>query len=327
MAPPGTPPKALRDPDIVDSPTRPVQTPPAVSPPPPQRFIESATGTLFIKAPNLPREKPAQTAELPKSQPLPAAVNKEKPVLVIYCLGPFRVYQQDQLVTDWQSQKGLSILKYLSAHPGKPVAKDILMDLFWSDAECEIARRNLHQAIYALRQTLRREQPGIPYIQFENDCYLLNPDLEIWLDFTEFERQAQAGRKLESAGKTVEAMEVFGIAEGLYQGDFLEEDLYEDWPRQPRMYFRTMYLNLLDRLTEYYVQRREFTPAIGLCQKVLALDNCNEQAYRWLIQCYLEQGQRQLAMREYQTCLQTLKEELNLAPSAETQAMYRQIVG
>jgi DNA-binding SARP family transcriptional activator len=75
------------------------------------------------------------------------------------------------------------------------------------------------------------------------------------------------------------------------------------------------------------MQRREFTPAIGLCQKVLARDNCNEQAYRRLIQCFLEQGQRQLAMREYQTCLQTLKEELNLAPSAETRAMYRQIVG
>jgi DNA-binding SARP family transcriptional activator len=247
------------------------------------------------------------------------------PSLVVYCLGPFRVYQNDQLITDWESLKARSILKYLTAHRGAPIAKDILMDVFWSDADPEAARRNLHQAIYSLRQTLRRGHPEFQHIQFENDCYLLNPEMDIWLDCEEFEKHVQVGQRMEAAGRPAEAMAEYGIAEGLYQNDFLEEDLYEDWPRLHREHIRNMYLDSVDRLSGYYVQQGEYTPAIALCQKVLAQDNCHEEAHRRLMLCYLAQGQRHLAVRQYQFCVQALKEELDLAPSEETVALYRRI--
>jgi DNA-binding SARP family transcriptional activator len=260
------------------------------------------------------REAPVISAEMPPSLSL-----------VVYCLGPFRVYQNDQLITDWDSLKARSILKYLAAHRRTPIVKDILMDLFWPDADPEAARRNLHQAIYSLRQMLRRGYPGFPHIQFENDCYLLNPEMDIWLDCEEFQEHVQAGRRLEAAGRIAEAMAAYGIAEGLYQGDFLEEDLYEDWPSLQREQMRNMYMDIIDRLGEYYVQQGEYTPAIALCQKVLAQDNCYEAAHRRLMRCYLAQEQRHLAVRQYQTCVQALKEELDLAPVEETVALYRRI--
>jgi DNA-binding SARP family transcriptional activator len=245
--------------------------------------------------------------------------------LVVYCLGPFRVYQNDQLITDWTSLKGQCILKYLVTHRGRPIAKDILMDVFWRDADPEAARRNLHQAIYSLRQTLRRGQPEFQHIQFENDCYLLNPEMDIWLDFEEFEKHVQDGRRLEAAGQLPEAMAEYGVAEGLYQGDFLEEDLYQDWPGLQREHIRGMHLSIVDRLSEYYVQEGGYNAAIALCQKVLAQDNCHEQAHRRLMQCYLGQGQRHLAVRQYQTCVEALREELDLTPAEETVALYRRI--
>jgi DNA-binding SARP family transcriptional activator len=76
-------------------------------------------------------------------------------------------------------------------------------------------------------------------------------------------------------------------------------------------------------LSEYYVQQAEYTAAIALCRKVLAQDNCYEEAHRRLMQCYLAQGQRHLAVRQYQTCMQALREELDLTPSEETVALYR----
>ncbi len=96
------------------------------------------------------------------------------------------------------------------------------MDVFWPDADPIAARRNLHQAIYALRQTLRQAQPDLQQIQFENDGYLLNPELDVWLDFEEFEQHMQAGRRLEVAGQIAAAVTEYAIAEGLYQGDFFE---------------------------------------------------------------------------------------------------------
>jgi DNA-binding SARP family transcriptional activator len=246
------------------------------------------------------------------------------PSLAVHCLGAFRVYQNNQLITDWNSLKARSILKYLVAHRATPTVKDILMDLFWRDADPEAARRNLHQAIYSLRQTLRRGQPDFQHIQFENDCYSLNPEMSIWLDFEEFEKHVQAGWRLEAAGRLAQAMAEYGIAEGFYQGNFLEEDLYEDWPRMQREHIRTTYLGIADRLSEHYVQQSQHTPAIALCQKILAQDNCCEEAHRRLMQCYVAQGQRHLAIRQYQTCVEAL-EELDLTPSEGTATLYRRV--
>ncbi len=285
-----------------------------------------AASTVEIR-PDIP---PADKIESPPDSP-PLVGKKEQPgqdstLLIIYCLGPFQVYQNNQLIADWSSLKARSIFKYLVARRGAPIAKDILMDVFWPDAEPEAARRNLHQAIYSLRQTLKQGRSDFQPIQFENDCYLLNPELEIWLDYTEFEKRVQAGQRLEAAGRFEEAAVEYNIAGGIYRGDFLEEDLYEDWPILQREYLRTMYLDLIDRLSEYYAQQGKYTKSITLCQKILTSDNCHEETHRRLMQCYLDQNQRSLAARQYQSCVQALKTELGVPPSAETQTLYEQIV-
>ena len=288
--------------------------------------LAHATEKPKDRAPPLPQK--VETATSPLAE-VPAIVEEEEeqcpPALVIYCLGPFRVYQNDQLITEWNSLKSQAILKYLVMHKGGPIVKDILMDVFWPDVDFKDTRRNLHQAIYSLRQTLRRGVPDLQPIQFKEDCYLLNPEMGIWLDFAEFEKHVQAGRRLAAAGQLAEAMVEYSIAEGLYQGDFLEDDLYEDWPDLQREHLRSLYLDIADQLSEHYVQQGEYTAAIALCQKILSKDNCYEEAYRRLMQCYLAQGQRHLAVRQYQTCTQALQEELDLTPSEETMALYRRI--
>ncbi len=244
------------------------------------------------------------------------------PSLVIYCLGPFRVYQNDQFITSWSGLKGLSILKYLIACEGKPVAKEILMDIFWPDMDIESTRRNLHQAIYSLRQTLRHGLPNFQHILFRNDHYELNPEMELWIDFVEFEHHVKAGKRHEVDGDIVSAMAEYGIAEGLYQGDFLSEDLYETWLLAQAERLRTTYLEAADRLSAYYQQREEHTATIAICQKILAHDNCYETAHRRLMESYLAYGQRHLAIRQYETCFNALAKELDLRPSEETVKLY-----
>ena len=155
--------------------------------------------------------------------------NHNTPSLAVYCFGSFCVYQGERLLDNGANRKSQGVFKYLVTHWPAPVSKDILMDVFWPEADPEAARRNLHQAIYSLRQTLKINDCDFQYIQFENDCYHLNPDLNIWLDYEEFEAHIRAGRRLEQQGEIDQAMTEYSIAEGLYQGDFLAEDLYEEW--------------------------------------------------------------------------------------------------
>ena len=245
---------------------------------------------------------------------------------MVYFLGAFRVFQHDQQLDEWNGFKGQAILKYLVAQRGASVAKDVLMDLFWADVEPEAARRNLHQAVYSLRQTLRRRDPNVQYIQFEHNQYSLNPALQVWVDVEEFEQQVQAGRRLETSGQLAEAMRAYAAAVSLYAGDFLAEDLYEDRPRPRRQQLRMLFLETANRLSDEYYHQAEHTAAIALCQQMLALDNCLEEAHRRLMQIYLAQGQRHLAIRQYHLCTQALAEELDVPPAEETRALYEQII-
>jgi DNA-binding SARP family transcriptional activator len=246
--------------------------------------------------------------------------------LAIHCLGTFRVYQNGELVASWNGLKGLSLLKYLAVHSRKPVANEILMDIFWPNMELEAARRNLHQAIYSLRQTLRRGHPNFQYIVFKNECYGFNPQLDLWIDFVEFEQHIRAGKQLERVGRLFEAMTEYATAEKLYEGELLTDDLYEMWPSMRRQELRATYLEFADRLSAFYHKHKQTTTVISLCKKILVQDQCFEPAHRRIMQCYMTKGKRHLAIRQYKSCAQALSSELDLEPSIETKALYKKIL-
>jgi DNA-binding SARP family transcriptional activator len=247
-------------------------------------------------------------------------------LFAVYCLGPFRVYHEDQMVTEWNGGKGLCIFKYLVANIGKPVAKDILMEVFWPDADPEASRRNLHQAIYCLRESFRRPSPEIQYIHYKNDCYSISPDVVTWIDADEFEKHVRLGRRLETTGNIREAMEEYAIAEELFQGDFMEEELYADWPVTRRNHLRDLYLKIADLLAGFHIREENYLSAISICRKLLTHDPCSEEAHLRLMQSYLAQGQAQLAIRQFHTCVQALKKELDVPPSPEIRNMYDRII-
>jgi DNA-binding SARP family transcriptional activator len=247
------------------------------------------------------------------------------PSLMVYCLGPFRVYQNDQLITEWQSSKGKAIFKYIVTHRAHPVGKEVLMELFWPGTDPDTARNNLNVAIYGLRQSLRAFHPDFSHLIFQDDSYLLHPELEVWIDVEKFEQCYETGREFEKKGKLVEAIRAYEMAENVYGGNFLEEDLYDDWPMLQRESLKDNYLVILDRLSRHYMQENSYANCIHLCQKILAEDDCREDAHRRLMRCYHQQGQRHLALRQYQLCVQALARVLDVTPMPETEAIYQRI--
>ena len=277
---------------------------------------------LSAQAPSLPS---AKLAETPMAPPIAGEEKQMAPALVVYCLGSFRVYQDDQPITNWPSGKGKCVFKYMAANRGHPIPKDVLMDLFWRDIDPDAARNNLNVAIYGLRQALRAMRPDFSHILFQDDCYLLNPALGVWIDVEEFVQRYEAGQTSERRGKLTEAIREYEAAEGLYQGDFLEEDLYEEWPMARREGLKDSYLFILDQLSRHYFDKRRYTACIHLSQKILAKDNCREEAHRRLMRCYSRQGQRNLALRQYFICVETLQSTLDVSPMDETTALCRRI--
>lgn len=268
---------------------------------------------------------PAATRPAPADEGGERVKGPDGAALTVYCLGPFRVYQHDQPVEEWPSLKGQSIFKYLVAQGGRPVNKEVLMDLFWAGADPDSARNNLNVAIYGLRQAFRQVQPDVSYVLFRDDCYLLNSDLFIWVDVEAFNERFARARKLEQRGELAQATREYHAAEALYQGEFLEEDRYEEWLLPLRRRLRDDYLEVLNYLSQHYFTVGDYGACINLCSKTLAVDRCREEAHRLYMRCCSRQGQRYLALRQYHRCAEALAEDLEAIPSEATVGLYEKI--
>lgn len=246
------------------------------------------------------------------------------PTLTAYLLGPCRVVLSGRTIESWPSARGRSVLKYLLSQRDRAVPREVLMDLFWPDASPESARNSLNVALHGLRQALRMAGDQ-QVILFENGSYHFGPDLSIWIDVEEFERGCQAAQRLEKAGQIAAAAAEYEVAVSLYQDDFFADDPYEEWPVLTRERLRVMFLDALDRLSQIYFGRGQYAMCISLCQRILARDNCREDAHCRLMRCHARQGQQNLALRQYQLCTEALRAELGVEPDATTADLHQRI--
>jgi DNA-binding SARP family transcriptional activator len=253
-------------------------------------------------------------------QPEPMAAPDQAPTLTAHLLGTFRVSVNDQPAGNWPSGRGKALFKYLLIHHDQPVLREVLMDVFWPDANPEAVRNRLNVALYGLRQELRCLTDR-PVVIFEDGAYRLAPDWCLWLDVDEFSRFVEKGGRLESAGLIARAAAEYESAISLYQGDLLADDPYDDWPVLAREHLRVAYLDTLDRLSRIYFDQGQYTACQVLCQLILARDSCREDAHRQLMCCYSRQGQPNLALRQYQTCVEALRHELDVEPATATRQL------
>jgi len=241
----------------------------------------------------------------------------------VHMLGTFSITIGD-LGVKLPASRGLSIFKYLLLHHNQNIPRDVLMDIFWPDAEPDTARNNLNVAMHNVRKALRAAV-FLPLIEFESGAYGLESNLQIWLDVEEFERCFKAGQRLEARDQLTAAVTEYETAVSLYQGDFLEQNPYEEWTVLDRERLRLAYLDTLDRLSQIYFSQERYAACIAICQRILTMDNCSENAHRSLMRCYSRQGQQNLALRQYQICVEAIRRELDVAPATATTQLYEQI--
>ena len=272
-----------------------------------------------------------QEAEITALTPDPLAMEVDvsakltRPSLAIYFLSLFRVLLDEQPVGGWPNCKGKSIFKYLATHRERPIPKEVLMEIFWPEVDPDAARNNLNVAIYGLRKALSKVNTDFSYVLFQDGCYLLNPELHIWVDAEAFMAHVRKAKECERRNDLVAAIHEYRAAEAIYQSEFLVEDRYEDWLIGARQNFQDTYLAVMNRLSCYYLDQQDYEACVTICAKTLTVDVCNEEVHRRLMRCYSLMGYTHLAMRQFHVCRETLARDLNLIPSKETMQLFEQI--
>jgi len=156
---------------------------------------------------------------------------------------------------------------------------------------------------------------GSHYLHSQEGLYWFNRHCQHWLDAEVFLALARS----DDEAAWTEAL-------ALYGGDYLAEDPYEDWPIVERERLREVYLDLLARLAGRCVDRGELEAGLRHYQAILARDPYREEIHRRLMELYARAGRRAEAVQQFQECQRILRQDLNIAPAPETEALYRHLL-
>ncbi len=249
--------------------------------------------------------------------------------LRIYTLGAFQVWRGYQVVPSngWVREKTRQLFQLLLINRHAPLDREQIYEYLWPGAEKAAAQRNFKVALNTLYHVLEPARiPGSEsaYVIREGTVYALRPGADLWLDEDAVMRNIQLAEDVldEQPGRAIEYLEK---AIDLYRGEYLPDARYESWAAAEREHLAVLFLRCADRLCELYLQEKRAEETIVLSQRILAQDNCWERAYRHLMLAYEELGDHGQIARTYHRCVDVLRDELDVAPAPDTEALFKQL--
>lgn len=259
--------------------------------------------------------------------------------LTISLLGPFQATLDGEVIA-FATDKVRALLAYLAVEAQCAHRRDALAGLLWPDQPQHKARQNLRQALSSLRKALHEpetaengECAGGAFLLITRDTVQFNEQPELTLDVVAFDALHGAcknhrHRRLETCRACLQRLEMLVT---LYKGEFLEQfflsdsEPFEEWALFKRERYHMHVVEALTMLAHYAERRGEIARAREYVQRQVALEPWREEAHRDLMRLLAREGQRSAALMQYEKCRRVLAKELDVAPTAETDALYAQI--
>src|ERR1041385_3456884 len=221
--------------------------------------------------------------------------------------------------------KDQELLSYLLIHPQQHHSRKILAGLLWSENSTERSKKYLRQALWHLQTVLESGNPAAEKIVLvDHDWLQLNPANRPWCDVAEFDdafarAEGIAGKQLDD-----ELAQSLKRAVTLYRDDLLV-GWYQDWILFERERLQNKYLMMLDKLLRYSSERCEYEAGQSYGEMILRHDPAQERTHRQLMRLYYAAGDRTAALRQYDRCVNALKEDLGVRPERRTISLYERI--
>jgi len=246
--------------------------------------------------------------------------------LILQLLGLPQILLDDQrVVTD--RRKAIALLAYLAVNaihqPSQRYSRESLSALFWPDYDQAKAFSNLRRTIWEVHQAL-----GENWLIAYRESVHLNPDADIDLDVADFRDLLSQSRQQRDPALRISLL-VDTVK--LYRNHFLtgfslkDASTFNEWAFTESEELRRNLAEALNMLSEDYTTLSETEKAIPYARRLITLDPLNEESHRKLMEVYIQAGQQSAALKQYQTCEQILRKELNLDPQPETRALYKKI--
>jgi DNA-binding SARP family transcriptional activator/pimeloyl-ACP methyl ester carboxylesterase len=219
----------------------------------------------------------------------------------------FPEIRRDDRLCQIALRKGLALLVYLAEAKGS-VGRDVLATLFWPESPDAVARTRLRRLLHRLQQTL-----GDDVLTTDRSTVRWSSAIDLQVDSQVFEEACNRG--------------AFEPACRLNQGEFLagfspgDCPQFEEWAFFRREALRGRAIQAIERVVHEKNAAGDYAAAAAHASRLVEFDPLSEVYGRHLIRNLLLAGDRATAERHLQALTQRLRDELDVAPEAETRAL------
>lgn len=239
--------------------------------------------------------------------------------LTLALLGAPQIRLADQEVNIGRS-KAVALLAYLALAP-QPVTRETLLALLWSDYEPQAAQSQLRQMLWAIQKAI-----GKTWLQVDRQSIGFVAQSALHIDVRLYQQHLQA---LPAAPADPARLAGLLAVADLYRDDLLtgftigDSAEFAQWQQLETDAWRHRQMRVLSEIVTHLTGRQAYMEAITYARRWLALEPVNEAPYLQLMQLYAYSGQRGLALRQYQECVQRINAELDAPPSAAITDFYQ----
>ncbi len=238
-------------------------------------------------------------------------------MLRLRLLGSFELKGPGDRVLKIPARKTRALLAFLAYQNGTRQSRERLASLLWEDADAELARSSLRQALTALRRALPEKQRAM----LEADAH------EVGLNLAQVQVDVLRLRTLlaDSSVASLKAARAIA-AESLLEGFDARSGAFDEWVAAERRGLRRELAGAAGKLAILCRDDFDVEGEIDALTWLLALEPLHEAAHRELMACFARAGRYTEALRQYQLCRTVLRRELDLAPDPSTENLYRELM-
>lgn len=208
--------------------------------------------------------------------------------------------------------KRLAVFLYLLlATPRGFHRRDKVMGLFWPESDQERARAAMRKALHAIRQALG---DGIVVTRGDDDVSIASD--RVRCDVIDFDAA-------EAAGQYARMLDLY--RGDLLEGFFAEAPGFERWLEDARARRQESAARAAWTMAELSETGADLTLAAHWARQAARLARSDERRIRKAMLLLHRAGDRAGAIEVYESFSRALREDLDVAPSGETQTLARQI--
>ena len=214
---------------------------------------------------------------------------------------------------------------YLVIHRRSSVPHDELAEALWPGEPPPSWQRNLSVIASRVRAALGDLGLGERVLSSAQGCYHLDLPADTRVDV---EEAAAATAEAEAALRNSDWADAAGHAQRaaeLTRRPFLPGD-EGPWVDEMRSAQRTLLMRTLDAGAQAALTAGDGVQAVALGQEAVELDPFRETGCQQLIRALAAVGDRARALQVYERCRRLLADELGVSPSAETEAVYLEVL-